>query len=169
MSGSFLYFAYGSNLSSKRIHINNPTATRKCIGMLKGFRLDFNNWSKRWGGHCATIVPDLNEDVWGAVWEINSCNMPDLDRQEGVERNIYKVLDVTVKTDTNEELLCRSYQLCSLPDNRIPFEQRLPSKIYLGTILQGANECGLPEHYIKKLMSIDHNSFDGPVNLNQND
>lgn len=29
MSGTFMYFAYGSNLSTKRIHMNNPSAVRK--------------------------------------------------------------------------------------------------------------------------------------------
>jgi len=32
---SFMYFAYGSNLLAKRIHIKNPTAIRKNIGQLK--------------------------------------------------------------------------------------------------------------------------------------
>lgn len=32
---TFLYFAYGSNLLEKRIHIQNPTAVRKGIGRLK--------------------------------------------------------------------------------------------------------------------------------------
>lgn len=31
---TFLYFAYGSNLLSKRIHIQNPTAERRGIGRL---------------------------------------------------------------------------------------------------------------------------------------
>lgn len=32
---TFLYFAYGSNLLGKRIHIQNPTAVRYGIGRLK--------------------------------------------------------------------------------------------------------------------------------------
>lgn len=32
---TFLYFAYGSNLLGKRIHIQNPTAVRRGIGRLK--------------------------------------------------------------------------------------------------------------------------------------
>lgn len=35
MSNKFLYFAYGSNMLTKRIHINNPTAVQKDIGFLK--------------------------------------------------------------------------------------------------------------------------------------
>lgn len=32
---TFLYFAYGSNLLGKRIHLQNPTAERRGIGRLK--------------------------------------------------------------------------------------------------------------------------------------
>lgn len=32
---TFLYFAYGSNLLAKRIHIQNPTAVRYGTGRLK--------------------------------------------------------------------------------------------------------------------------------------
>lgn len=32
---TFMYFAYGSNLLKKRIHIQNPTAVRSGFGKLK--------------------------------------------------------------------------------------------------------------------------------------
>ncbi|CAH1392605.1 unnamed protein product [Nezara viridula] len=80
MSSTFKYFAYGSNLLEKRIHINNPTAKRICIALLKNYRLDFSYWSNRWGGNAATIVPDDSSFVWGAVWEIDNSNSDDLDR-----------------------------------------------------------------------------------------
>lgn len=34
-ANTFLYFAYGSNLLMKRIHINNPSASRAGIARLK--------------------------------------------------------------------------------------------------------------------------------------
>ena len=40
--GKFLYFAYGSNLSTERIHLNNPSAIAKGPALLKGFKLNFN-------------------------------------------------------------------------------------------------------------------------------
>ena len=42
----FFYFAYGSNLLTERIRINNPSATFKSIGFLREYKLDFNNVSK---------------------------------------------------------------------------------------------------------------------------
>lgn len=35
MRSTFLYFAYGSNLWTKRIHLQNPSAIRKGIAELK--------------------------------------------------------------------------------------------------------------------------------------
>ena len=40
--GKFLYFAYGSNLSTERIHLNNPSAVAKGPALLKDFKLNFN-------------------------------------------------------------------------------------------------------------------------------
>ena len=53
-SGKFLYFAYGSNLSSERIHLNNPSAIAKGPAVLDGYKLDFNygsNVSSCWDFH----------------------------------------------------------------------------------------------------------------------
>ena len=38
---TFLYFAYGSNLHTKRIHHQNPSAVFKDVAKLRGYRLDF--------------------------------------------------------------------------------------------------------------------------------
>ena len=43
---TFLYFAYGSNLLTERIRINNPSARFKSVGFLNDHKLDFNNRSK---------------------------------------------------------------------------------------------------------------------------
>lgn len=46
----------------------------------KNYRLDFCNYSKRWNGSPATIVENENEVVWGAIYEIDLCNLDDLDK-----------------------------------------------------------------------------------------
>ena len=43
---TFLYFAYGSNLLTERIHINNPSAVFKNIAKLDGHQLGFNYFSQ---------------------------------------------------------------------------------------------------------------------------
>jgi len=175
MSGRFLYFAYGSNLLTKRIHINNPSAVKKDIGKLKNFRLDFITYSKRWRGASATIVPTENSHVWGVIWEIDNSNLPDLDRQEGVADDIYFPMNVGVETPRGDILQCRIYQQCNNPKEFVPAgelpKERRPSPIYLKTILKGASENGLPEDYIEFLDSIPHNGYigDNDIGLDLNE
>lgn len=166
---TFLYFGYGSNLLAQRIHVRNPSAVRKTAAKLVDYRFDFNRFSKRWGGCAATIVPDVGRHVWGAVWEIDSSHMADLDDQEGVNDQIYKPLTVKVTNRQNETLECRVYQLNEVPQaydspESLPRDRR-PSRIYLETILQGAVESGLPDDYFKFLQSFPHNGYKGPIDV----
>uniref|UniRef100_A0A6M2DP07 gamma-glutamylcyclotransferase n=1 Tax=Xenopsylla cheopis TaxID=163159 RepID=A0A6M2DP07_XENCH len=158
---TFLYFAYGSNLLAKRIHINNPTAVRKDIGKLLDYCLDFNKYSDKWGGASATVVPKVGEHVWGAIWEIENKNLASLDKQEGVHLNSYQAKDINIKTKSGKNVLCRIYEQCKLPPTLQPGEpfpeDRKPSLVYLETIIQGALESGLPDTYLKMLRSIPHN------------
>ncbi|XP_018898373.1 gamma-glutamylcyclotransferase isoform X1 [Bemisia tabaci] len=169
MSGTFLYFAYGSNLLTKRIHINNPTAVRKGIAKLENYRLDFNYYSHRWKGCAATVVPDEGKHVYGALWEIGNENMAALDKQEGVDTHVYEVIKVSVQTPEGTSVESRSYQLCDLPPpvpegEKFPDERR-PSKIYLRTIIDGAIESKLPAEYITYLRSFPDNGYEGEINL----
>ncbi|XP_067002424.2 gamma-glutamylcyclotransferase isoform X2 [Anabrus simplex] len=157
----FLYFAYGSNLLAQRIHINNPTAKRIATGKLKDYRLDFNFWSPGWKGCVATIVPQEGSVTWGAVWEIDISNLPNLDRQELVHKGVYFPLQVTIETTDHEKLSCRTYQLYDIPPplkeyQELP-EERRPSKTYLKVIIEGAKESCLPESYISSLELIPDN------------
>ncbi|KAI5718249.1 hypothetical protein M8J77_018673 [Diaphorina citri] len=153
---TFLYFAYGSNLNSKRIHVNNPSAKRKGVGLLKDYRLDFGRFSERWKGAVATVVPDKGEEVWGAIWEIDSKDMDNLDNQEGVHINWYQVIEPDVLMD-NQTVKCRSYHLCGNPEKQTPLpEARYPSQLYHEVIVQGAVETGLPKEYLEKLKAIPH-------------
>lgn len=167
MSNKFLYFSYGSNLFSKRIHINNPTAVKKTIAQLKDYRLDFNTISKTWRGASATIVPTKDLSVWGVVWEIDNSNMSNLDDQEGVACGLYFPLSVEVKTPDGEILECRCYQQCNNPKDYVKLkllpEERQPSPHYLNVILKGARENQLPGDYIKFLEAIAHNGYEGEI------
>ena len=40
-TGKFLYFAFGSNMCTKRIHINNPSAVFKHVAIVQGYKLFF--------------------------------------------------------------------------------------------------------------------------------
>uniref|UniRef100_A0A0A9YU02 gamma-glutamylcyclotransferase n=1 Tax=Lygus hesperus TaxID=30085 RepID=A0A0A9YU02_LYGHE len=170
LSQTFKYFAFGSNLLTQRIHINNPTAKRFDVGVLDKYRLDFGYFAQRWGGYVATIVPDDEAVVWGAIWDIGLENLEDLDRQEGVKDAVYRPLEVSVKTLSGEVVTCRCYCLVNQPSYpEVPnVPNLLPSKVYMDTVIRGAKESQLPEDYIKMLEAIPNNGYDGPVNYGIN-
>uniref|UniRef100_A0ABD2WPY5 gamma-glutamylcyclotransferase n=1 Tax=Trichogramma kaykai TaxID=54128 RepID=A0ABD2WPY5_9HYME len=169
MPGTFLYFAYGSNMLSKRIHINNPTAVQKHIGVLKDHRLDFIWFSKRWGGCASTVVPTFGSEVWGVVWEIDLCDLPALDWQENVQDNLYYRKNITVTTEAGENVDCYVYEQCVLPEEHVEPgslpEDRQPSLIYLNTMINGAKEFNLPNGYIEFLKSFKHNGYNTTVEV----
>ncbi|XP_037815953.1 gamma-glutamylcyclotransferase-like [Lucilia sericata] len=161
----FYYFGYGSNMLTKRIHIQNPTAVKIGAGVLDNYRLDFNFITNRWQGSAATVVEHLNRTVQGTLWEIDLTNMDDIDNQEGVHLNIYKPLSVSVRQlSNNKTITARVYLLVKQPvtdleeleRDSIPLD-RQPSKTYLQCLVKGAIESGIEEHYIKWLKSIKHN------------
>lgn len=149
----YAYFAYGSNMSLKRLNENIPNATQITIGKLNNYRLEFTGFSKKWNGSIATIVPSPNSHVWGVIWSINENDIKRLDRQEGVKKKIYFPKAVHVQIFSNILLKCRTYQKrkSKNPINNTP---RKPSKAYIDTIIEGAKDYHLPKHYITYLESF---------------
>jgi gamma-glutamylcyclotransferase len=89
---TFAYFAYGSNLLSARIHLQNPTAAFQCIARLDNYRLEFDyDELPAWRGAVATITKSPGDHVWGVVWAIKTAALSNLDTQEGVDIGLYEV------------------------------------------------------------------------------
>lgn len=125
--------------------------------------MDFYNYATRWSGAPATIVPDPGREVWGAIWEIDSENLADLDHQEGVHKNVYKPLQMPIETPSGKLLNCRVYQLVNVP-GELQANQTVtkkPSHTYIEVLISGALESALPVHYVNWLKSIEHNGQHG--------
>ncbi|XP_026738931.1 gamma-glutamylcyclotransferase-like isoform X1 [Trichoplusia ni] len=158
---TFLYYAYGSNLLKKRIHINNPSAKFLGVGRLDDHQLNFIKYSDNWRGSSATIVPTEGSHIWGAIWRLHNDDMPALDRQEGVDTNWYFPKTVTVVLPNGSKVECRTYQQTINPPVRkngeeLP-EERRPCITYMECIINGAIECGIPKYYIDELKTIPNN------------
>ncbi|XP_049885734.1 gamma-glutamylcyclotransferase-like isoform X1 [Pectinophora gossypiella] len=155
---NFYYFAYGSNLYDKRIHVNNPSAVFYSVAVLRDYRLDFNMSSKLWRGAPATICNDPGGSVWGALWVIQQSDRKHLDNQE----NIYYPTFVPVTTIDGKKLQAlvyiQYYQPKKLPSWKdLPMERR-PSITYINVMITGAVKVGLPLQYNKMLCTIPHNN-----------
>ncbi|XP_061402492.1 gamma-glutamylcyclotransferase-like [Musca vetustissima] len=161
----FYYFGFGSNMLTKRIHIENPTAVKIGPGKLENYRLDFNDFSTNWDGAPATIVPHENRTVWGTVWEIDLSNLDDIDHQEGVHEGMYeaKSVPIVLKSD-GKVITSRAYLLTDQPKSdfesmtidEIP-AKRLPSKTYIQCLVKGAIESDIDDEYVEWLKGLKHN------------
>uniref|UniRef100_A0A2K6FLB3 gamma-glutamylcyclotransferase n=1 Tax=Propithecus coquereli TaxID=379532 RepID=A0A2K6FLB3_PROCO len=91
---TFLYFAYGSNLLTERIHLRNPSAAFCCVARLKDFKLDFGNsqgkTSPTWHGGIATIFQSPGDEVWGVVWKMNKSNLNSLDEWRKISHTAFQ-------------------------------------------------------------------------------
>lgn len=129
----------------------------------KGYRLDFNIFSRTWDGSPSTVVPDVDGHVWGALWRLNVGDMDSLDQQENVADNVYTPFQPDVVMPDGKNVTCRCYKLVDQPDKEYPLPlERRPSRAYLRTIQLGACESNLPSEYLKFLSEIPVNGKDGP-------
>ena len=157
---TFLYFAYGSNLLTERIHINNPSAKFQAIAKLSEHKLDFNYFSQRWQGAAATVIPHTEDHVWGVLWELDQEHEASLDRQEGVP-SVYNRKQVEVECGDGARVTALTYFLIK------PEEQdKRPSGVYKDVIVRGAEEHGIPPYYIDRLRSVEDNGYMGEVSVN---
>ncbi|KAK7124238.1 hypothetical protein R3I94_018564 [Phoxinus phoxinus] len=161
--GCFMYFGYGSNLLKERLQLKNPSAVFHSVGKIQDYRLDFGLWGDctnfSWHGGVASIQESEGDEVWGVVWKIDDQNLPTLDRQEQVHEGMYSPLEVKVETKDGP-LLCRTYKMNN-------FRACPPSPQYKKVVCLGAQQNGLPQNYIEKLLSLETNNYSGTSILDQ--
>ena len=86
------YFAYGSNLSEKRMLERGVYFTKKTPSILKGYKFTVNKISfkdPRVG--FANIIKDDNSSVEGAIYEINDNDISKLDKFEGYPKHYDRI------------------------------------------------------------------------------
>lgn len=155
-----LYFAYGSNMWSGRMHIRNPTAKFFDIGELEGYRVDFVDDYDSWKGAGAALEKDDQHTMHGVVWTVPKTELKHLDKQE----SSYDASDVTVKLSSGEKVVCRTY----FYSTRKPGKKGLPSRLYKAVLVAGAIEHKLPENYVQELVKQPDNGKTEGVSIRIN-
>jgi gamma-glutamylcyclotransferase len=147
---TFFYFAYGSNMFTKRLtqRVNSARAWR--TGFIAGYRLTFHKRSKDGSGKCdAEPTGSPDDRVYGVVYEVNAKQEPELDEAEGVGRKGgYKKTDVTVVCGT-ERICAKTYCATDKDPKHIPYAW------YKELVLAGAREHHLPEAYIQQIEDVE--------------
>lgn len=144
-----LNFAYGSNLLEERLLARVPQARFVGIGWLIGWRFALNIRSTDGSAKANAIYTGRPEEVLhGALYELDGAGKAMLDRFEDVG-GAYRIEDATAETAGGPR------EVYFYVGNASRFVENLPPyDWYLGFILAGARQRGLPAELIKRLEAV---------------
>jgi len=141
------YFAYGSNMSLKRLQHRVPSAVPIGTFSLPKHQLIFHKHGRDDSAKCdAHYTGDSDNIVVGRLFEINEIEKSDLDRAEGLG-NGYEEKIITVFNTINYYKAVTYY--ATNPNNTLK-----PFTWYKEHVLIGAKVAKLPMEYIDVIESI---------------
>jgi cation transport regulator ChaC len=140
------YFAYGSNMSSKRMKARVPFAGVIGVGVLRGHRLVFHKVSHDGSGKC-DVIESESDDVMGVLYEINEIEKLALDSVEGLNHG-YKEKAINVELKSGEVVSAVTYFATNINPGLRPYTW------YMRHVLEGAREANLPSEYTSVIEAI---------------
>lgn len=140
MAEKVIYFAYGSNMSTKWLKARVPSARPLGRARLPNKRLVYNKKSKDGSGK-ANLIDSPGDIVWGVLYEIDSAELAKLDRIESG----YTRISLDVITDQDLSVKAYVYISPELTDDPRPYDW------YKALIIKGAREHQLPVSYVRHL------------------
>ncbi len=141
------YFAYGSNMCTRRLakRVNNPAR----IGQAKliGYDFRFHKKSKDCSAKANAYKTGCQEDVvWGVLFEFDESQKCCLDKAEAVGQG-YNCCHVEVEDEEGNTRCAFTY----LADEAYIVDEQKPYFWYKRFITEGAEQHGLPDSYIEQI------------------
>ena len=143
-----VYFAYGSNMSSRRLRSRVSSAVAMGMAVLHRHTLAFHKVSDKDGSGKCDIVESETEQVHGVLYRIHRDHKKDLDGIEGLGSG-YAQKIVTVTNATGDRISAATYFAIDIKTSLKPFTW------YLRHVIEGALEARLPQHYLDKLHKVE--------------
>jgi len=150
MPATYQYFAYGSNMLTRRLTAADraPSARPIGIGYVEGRRLTFNKASEDGSGKCdAEATGKLSDRVYGVMFEIALTDKAALDKAESLGTG-YREEYVEVVTGVGQIQLPTYIAIKKKPGLR-------PYHWYKAIMVAGAVEHGLPKDYVEWLKTFE--------------
>ena len=149
MPKTFVYFAYGSNMLSRRLCSSERTPSAKAIetGFIIKRRLTFHKLSCDGSGKCdIESTENASDRVYGVLFEIDDSEKGKLDKAEGRGKG-YDEGQVDVVTSTNT---IKAYSYIAIKKE----SELRPYHWYKALVIAGAVEHGLPKAYVEWLQTF---------------
>lgn len=158
---TFLYFAYGSNMLTRRLRERTPSARVVGVATLPAHELRWHKVSKDGSAKCDIVRSSAPQAcVHGIVFEIARADKAALDIAEGIGMG-YKGCDVAVHT-AQGPLEAWTYRATNIDPLARPYPW------YKALVLAGAKEHGLPSAYVAALEAVSTREDPKPERAAQN-
>ena len=145
---TILYFAYGSNMSTRRIRRRIQSATVLSSAYLAGYCLRFRKKSVDGSAKCDIEYTRVGEDrVHGVVYEIPVDDKNVLDHYEGLG-NGYEDRQVSIVLPGGDTIIASTYFATHIDASLKPFHW------YKEHVLRGAYEHTLPGEYVEAIEAV---------------
>jgi len=142
------YFAFGSNMSSRRLRQRTPSAQVLGTYSLPRHTLRFHKLGMDGSGKCDAYFTGKQSDiVLGVLYDIDEREKPALDRAEGLGCG-YSQKHVQVMSTAGDGETSVIYCATNIDDSLCPFTW------YKEHVLMGAREAKLPAEYIAGIEAI---------------
>jgi gamma-glutamylcyclotransferase len=141
-----LYFAYGSNMLTKRLCERVPSAVARGVAFLPGHLLTWDKPSDDGSGKCnIENTGDKNDRVYGVLFSLDRNDKVQLETWEGAG---YSEMRVEVRSLGGPQQVFTYCAAASDPKLK-------PYRWYKSLVIAGAREHHLPEDYIQALDGIE--------------
>ena len=143
------YFAYGSNMSIKRLTERTPSVQRIGLFMLPDHQLKFHKAAADGSGKCDIyLTNNVNDIIYGALYEIDVSEKHVLDKIEGLGSG-YEEKEVIVANENGDTYSALTYYATDI-DNTLP-----PYSWYLNHVVTGAREINVPIDYLNNIKQTE--------------
>ena len=148
---TFLYFAYGSNMLTKRLVASNRCPSAKPIGIAiaANHKLVFEKRSIDKSGK-ATLSPVEGVHTPGVLFEICNSDLTNLRRAEGSGYDRHDQFAVKCAKMSEEEVLVKTYLAKNPKDGFKPYDW------YLALVIAGALQHELGCDHVKMLRQTEY-------------
>jgi gamma-glutamylcyclotransferase len=144
------YLAYGSNMNSGIFESRRGMRPLQAQpALLENYRLRFNLAIGRGERGVANLESQEGARTWGVLYLITVEQFLHLDRTEGVSRSAYRRIPISAIVNGSEQIAAFTYQ-----SDRITLGRK-PSPRYIGLLIEGALQHGLPPDYLRYLRDFD--------------